>query len=327
MPQTTSEIWDSRWSSTRRSVRSDVIDNFFEDYAILAEHRKRGKSISERGGKEIQVILESSGGTAESFSKYDSLSKSPVDPFESAFYKRRYYAVPIVLSDTENWENSGEAQIFDLLKALGNNAFNSLLKAINEDIFSAQSGQNMLGYQDLMADSTGATVGGISSSSSTFWESQRYTTSTTFTTATVTNIFDGIAAWNELMDDCRIQGGKIDTIATTFSIGRAYRECLSSQGYARTELNNTGGIGGDMLPAFYTAKVVADNDCPSLHSYFVNMSAIKLNVLKQANFRKTPFVSLQSNGQLAQLAYMVAGVQLTTNNRRRSGVATAITGT
>ena len=82
-----------------------------------------------------------------------------------------------------------------------------------------------------------------------------------------------------------------------------------------------------MLPAFYTAKVVADNDCPSLHSYFVNMSAIKLNVLKQANFRKTPFVSLQSNGQLAQLAYMVAGVQLTTNNRRRSGVATAITGT
>ena len=48
--------------------------------------------------------------------------------------------------------------------------------------------------------------------------------------------------------------------------------------------------------------------------------------MKQANFKKTPFVSLQSNGQLAQLAYQVAGVQAITNNRRRLGVATAITG-
>ena len=326
MAQTTSEVWDSHWSATQRSVKKEVVDNFFEDYPTLEMHRRKGMKMSSTGGKEIEVKLQTSGGTAESFDKYDVLNKSPIDPFESAFYKRRYYAAPVILSDTEHWENSGPERIFDELEHLGSNAMNTILKAINEDILSAQSGKNMLGYQDIMADAAGATVGGINSSTTTAWESQRFTTSTTFTTQSVTNIFDGIAAWNEMLDSCRIQGGVIKQIITTYSIGRAYREAISSQGYARTELDNAKGPGGNMLPPFYAAEVIADNDCPSLHSYFPDTRHTKLDVLSQANFRKTPFTSLQSNGQLAQLAYVVAGVQLYTDNRRRNGVATAITG-
>jgi len=326
MAQTTSEVWDSRWSSTRRTVQPEVVDNFFEDYPTLAMHRRRGLQMTSRGGKEIQAILETGGGSAESFDRYDSLNKAPIDPFESAFYKRRYYAVPIVLSDTEDWENSGPEEVFDLLSALGKNGMNTLLKAINEDILSAQSGKNILGYQDHIADANGTTVGGILDTNNSFWENRRDTTAVTFTTQTATNIFNGIATWNNVLDLCQIQGGTIKQIVTTYSIVRAYREALSSNGYARTTTQDAKGIGGNQSPDFYTAEVIADNDCPSLHSYFVNTNAIKLNVLRQANFRKTPFVSMQANGQLAQLAYMVAGVQLTNNNRRRSGVATAITG-
>ena len=324
--QTTSEVWDSRWSSTRRTVESKVIDNIFEAYKALAFHRKRGLQMVDTGGKEIQVILESSAGTAEAFDGYDPLSKSPVDPFESAFYKRRYYAVPIVLDDTTNWENSGEEQVFDLLEALGGNALNSLLKAINEDLLGAQTGKTMLGYQDIIADAGTGTIGGINSSTSSFWQNQKYTTSKTFTTATETNVFDGLVAWNTIMDDCRKQGGRNNAIVTTYSIAAAYRTALASAGYGEVRTSNVTGINGPEFPGYMGADVVADNDCSSLHSYMVDTDAIKLRVMRQANFKKTPFVSLQGNGQLAQLAYMVAGVQLTTNNRRRSGVATAITG-
>jgi len=302
-----------------------VIDNTFEAYKALAMHRKRGMQMVDGGGKEIQVILESSAGTAETFDGYDPLSKSPVDPFESAFYKRRYYAVPIVLDDTTNWENSGEEQVFDLLDALGNNAMNSLLKAINEDLLSAQSGKTMLGYQDIIADAGTGTVGGINSSTSTFWQNQKYTTSKTFTDQN-NNVFDGMLAWNTIMDDCRKQGGRNNAIVTTYSIAAAYRTAIASTGYAETSLSNLKGVSGPEFPSYMGAQVVADNDCAALHSYMVDTDSIKLRVMKQANFKKTPFVSLQSNGQLAQLAYMVAGVQLCTNNRRRSGVATAITG-
>ena len=92
MAQTTSEVWDSRWSSTRRTIDPKVIDNIFEPYNVINALRKRGMQMVDGGGKEIQVILESSAGSAEAFDKYDPLSKSPRDPFESAFYKRRYYA-------------------------------------------------------------------------------------------------------------------------------------------------------------------------------------------------------------------------------------------
>jgi hypothetical protein len=324
--QTTSEVWDSRWSSTRRTVEKKAIDNIFQAYKALEFHRRRGLQMVDSGGKEIQVILESANGTAEAFDGYDPLSKSPIDPFESAFYKRRYYAVPIILDDTTNWENSGEEQIFDLLEALGSNALNSLLKAINSDLMGAQTGKTMLGYQDIIADAGTGTVGGINSSSSSFWQNQKYTDSKTFTAQTVTNVFDGMVAWNNIMDDCRKQGGNNDAIVTTYSIAAAYRTALSSQGYGEVKLSNVQGVKGAEFPGYMGADLIADVDCAALHSYHVDTSAIKLRVMRQANFKKTPFVSLQSNGQLAQLAYMVAGVQLTTNNRRRSGVATALTG-
>ena len=325
MAQTTSEVWDSRWSSTRRTVEPKVIDNIFEAYKALAMHRKRGMQMVDGGGKEIQVILESSTGTAEAFDGYDPLSKSPVDPFESAFYKRRYYAVPIVLDDTTNWENSGEEQVFDLLEALGSNALNSLLKAINEDLLGAQTGKTMLGYQDIIADAGTGTVGGINSSTSSFWQNQKYTTAKTFVTQN-NNVFDGFLAWNTLMDDCRKQGGRNNALVTTYSVAAAYRTALASTGYAEHRLSNLQGVSGAEFPSYMGADLVADNDCASIHTYAVDTDAVKLRVMKQANFKKTPFVSLQRNGQLAQLAYMVAGVQLTTNNRRRSGVATQITG-
>ena len=328
MAQTKSEVADSHWSSVRKVVRKPE-DNFFEDYPTVNEFRKSMLNMAGSGSREIQIGLMSSGGTAASFDKYDVLDKTPINPYESAFYQRRYYAIPIILSDTENWENQGPERIFDLLKGLGDNADSSLLKAINEDIWSAAAGKNMLGFQDHMATSAGATVGGIDSSASTFWESQRDTASKTFTAQTVTNIFDGVQAWNDINEDIAIQGGRVSHIFTTWAIAKAYRETVSSFGYARTELKNPSGIGtgaGQGIPDFYDAKIIADNDAVASASYHVDKRTLKLETLKQANFKKTPFVSLQSNGQLAQLAYKIASVQLSNNNRRRNGVKTALTG-
>jgi len=41
------------------------------------------------------------------------------------------------------------------------------------------------------------------------------------------------------------------------------------------------------------------------------------------NFAKTPFK--EPTNQLAKVAFIVVGCQLTTNNRRRHGVATTLT--
>ena len=327
MPQTTAEIWDSRWSSTRRTIDPKVIDNIFEPFNLTDKLRKSMKMV-DGGGKEIQVILESSAGTAEAFDKYDPLSKSPRDPFESAFYKRRYYAIPIVLSDTEDWENSGSEQIFDLLSALGDNSMNSLIKTINEDLAGAQAGKSCLGLQDIVADAGTGTVGGINSTTSTFWRNQADNPggAVTFLATTTGDIYDGITEFNQLMDLVRQQGGKTDMILTTYSIAGAYRSALSSQGYVEMNGQKINGLKGEEFPGFYGASVIADADISANHAYFIDKRALQLRVMKNANFKKTPFVSLQSNGQLAQLSYLVAGLQLITNSRRRNGVHTNLSG-
>ena len=327
MAQTTSEIWDSRWSSTRRTIDPKVIDNIFEPFNLTDKLRKSMKMV-DGGGKEIQVILESSAGSAEAFDKYDPLSKSPRDPFESAFYKRRYYAIPIVLSDTEDWENSGSEQIFDLLDALGTNSMNSLIKTINEDLGGAQAGKSCLGLQDIVADAGTGTIGGINSTTATWWRNQADNPggAVTFLATTTGDIYDGITEFNQLMDLVRQQGGKTDMIFTTYSIAGAYRSALSSQGYVEMSAQKINGLKGEEFPSFYGASVVADADVQANHAYFIDKSALQLRVMKNANFKKTPFVSLQSNGQLAQLSYLVAGIQLITNSRRRNGVHTNLTG-
>ena len=90
MAQTTSELWDTRWSSTRRTIRPEVVDNFFEPYNLVSDFRKSGLKMEDSGGKEIQCFLESSGTDVTAFSRGDSLPKTQSDPVESAVYNSRY---------------------------------------------------------------------------------------------------------------------------------------------------------------------------------------------------------------------------------------------
>ena len=327
MPRSRSETLDTHWASTQATVDPKVYDGFFEKYTTVDEYRKSALQVTDTGGRLVQVNLQTSGGAGASFSEYDVLTKNPINPVNVIEFNKRYYYCPIILSETESWENTGADKVFDELKMLGDNAMNSILKAINEDFYSAQVGKNILGFQDTIADAAGATVGGLNSSTFTAWECQRATTTTTFLTVT-NNIVAGIDLWGDIMDDCMIAKGRPTKIFTTWSIARAYRVALSSQGYANTNpIGNVGGVGGPTHPPYYNMKLLADNDCTALHSYHVDTDAEKLHVMKQVNFKKTPFVTLQANGQLAQLSYVVAGVTHTTNNRRSSGVCTALTGT
>jgi hypothetical protein len=80
---------------------------------------------------------------------------------------------------------------------------------------------------------------------------------------------------------------------------------------------------GNSVP-FYGAPVIADQDCSASHAYFVNMKYLKIKLLRGVNFAKTPFK--EGPNQLAKVAFLVVGLQLTSDNCRRQGVATAITG-
>ena len=64
---------------------------------------------------------------------------------------------------------------------------------------------------------------------------------------------------------------------------------------------------------------------PSGSVYGINSKYYKLKIQRGANFAKTEFVKGDAAGQLARVSFMVAGLQLVTNNPRRGFVITGIT--
>ena len=329
----TSETWDAAWTLTARANRKRLTDNIFDSFPTLDAFRRRGME-TETGGKEIKESLMYAGNTGQWMDGYDTLNTDAVDGITAAFYPWRYIVVPITISFTEEKENRKREDAMSMLAAKTEQSMMTARDSINAAIFGAQTGKAMLGFQDIIADApTTGTVGGINRANESWWRNQADTTATTFTTQTTTNIFDGVTRWLAVWDSCSEGNQKPTHLFSTPSISQAYRTALSSQGYARLQLNdpstmglNTGGgvgAGAEGTP-FEGVNLVADRDCTALHTYFVNMRFMKMKIQAGLNFSKTPFQS--GVNQLAQVAYIVVGIQLVTNNARRQGVATAITG-
>jgi len=52
--------------------------------------------------------------------------------------------------------------------------------------------------------------------------------------------------------------------------------------------------------------------------YFLNTKYLKMHMQAGMNFAKTPFK--EPSNQMAKVGFIVVGLQITTNNRRRQGV-------
>ena len=321
----TTEQWDAAWTTTMRSAKKEIVDNIFDAYPTL-EAFQDGMEM-ETGGKEIQINLMYAKNSAQAFSGYDTLNTDAVDGITAGFVPMRYYAVPITISQTEEWENRLPATRMKLLEVKTKQAMLTLRDTINAAIYSAQSGKNMLGLQDWVADlPTSGTIAGINRANESWFQNGYSATATTFLTQTTTNIFDGFTRWQAVQDLVEEGNDRITDVFSTRSIVQAYRTALSSQGYARTELNNakSNGVNVSRNPPWYGAAVEADRDCASLHTYFLNRKYIRLHVMEGVNFSKTPFK--ENSNQLAKVAFICVGLQLVCDNPRRQGVATAITG-
>jgi len=86
--------------------------------------------------------------------------------------------------------------------------------------------------------------------------------------------------------------------------------------------NDAPGVDG-RLPSFRGIPVQYDRDCASGRIYFLNTNYLKMHMQSGMNFAKTPFK--EPSNQMAKVAFIVVGLQITTNNRRRQGVIYNVT--
>ena len=317
----TTETWDAAWTLAMRAHKKRLTDNIFDEYPTLQMLKEAGNLETETGGKEIKEDLmygKNSGN--QWFSDYDTLNTDAVDGITAAFYPWRYQAVPITISMTEEMESRKSDAAVKLLTAKTQQSMNSIRDSITAAIYGAQSGKSMLGLQDIVADSAGSTLGGINSSSETWWENQRNTTSTDFNSSSAPS-YAGVLVMSEVYNNASEGNDHVTDIYTNLTLFSELQNILEGTGYARLTSDRSPFTGSD--PAFRGAVVKYDRDCSSQHMYFLNRKYLKLKMQSGMNFAKTPFK--EPTNQLAKVAFIVVGLQLTTNNRRRHGVATTLT--
>lgn len=316
----TTETWDAAWVTTMRAHRKRLTDNIFDEYPTLQMLRQAGNIETETGGKEIKEDLLYGKNAAEWFSDYDTLNTDAVDGITAAFYPWRYTAVPITISMTEEMESRKSDAAMKLLTAKTEQSMNTIRDSVNAAIYGAQSGKSILGLQDIVADSSGTTLAGINASSNTWWENIRNTTSTNFNNSSAPS-YAGILVMSDVYNKASEGNDQISDIMTTLTLFTELMDILEGTGYQRLTSDRSPFDAG--FPAFRNAVVKYDRDCASQHMYLLNRKYLKLKVQAGMNFAKTPFK--EPVNQMAKVAFVVVGIQLTTNNRRRHGVATTLT--
>jgi hypothetical protein len=323
----TTETWDAAWTLTMRAKKKRLTDNISDSYPTIDRFRKAGVLETESGGKEIQEDLMYALGSSEWFDGFDVLSTAATDGITAAFYTFAYNATPIVISMTEEKESRKSDSAVKLLTAKTQQAMTKSMDTINSALHVSAGGKAMLSLQDIVPQAAGSTLGGINATNETWWENQRKdfnaSFSGNFSTQTLTR-HHGIIAMGQVWNDSSEGNDKTNLIATSFTNMQLYEEMFeASDSFTRFTTSGSKrsgggdlGITGDLT--FRGAPIYADRDCVADDMYFLNTKYLKLKMQAGLNFAKTPFK--EPANQMAKVAFVVTGVQLVTNNRRRQGV-------
>jgi hypothetical protein len=204
---------------------------------------------------------------------------------------------------------------------------------LNAALHGAQSGKSILGLQNIVSSSSGATIGGIDSSAETWWDNTRVDYSTNYSTTsfkakhtTYTDYYNGILAMRDLWNDVSEGNDTPKLILTSYEVGSSYEAIFEGTGYTRLTPRDANDFDGSGT-AYRSARVLMDRDCAYTAAagvmYFLQPKYLKFKIQAGKNFAKTPYK--EPANQLAKVAYVVFGGQLVTNHRKRQGILHTIT--
>lgn len=262
-------------TTTIRKRSKTLADNISENNALLTRLKSRGNKRTFDGGYAILEELQyAENSTYKRYSGYENLDITPQDVLTAAEYEIKQISVAVTMSGLEELKNSGsQTRQIDLLSARINNAEISMMNGMSEDIYSdgtANGGKQIGGLQLIVADAGTGTVGGINSSTWSFWQNQTYDFSDQGVTAGPATIQ---AAMNKLWIDCVRNKDRPDLIVADDNYYEFYLRSLQPLQRVMSDKNDLAEAGFENLK-YMSADVVLDGgiggQAPSNHMYFLN---------------------------------------------------------
>jgi len=304
--------FDNLLTTTLANYRSQLTDNVFTARPLTYTLMEKGRIRMLNGGtKIVEPLIYGQNSTVASYSGYDSLSLAPQEGISAAEYDWKQYAASIAISGIEEAKNNGEQEIINLLEAKIMQAEESMRESFNQMFFSdgtGNSSKNWNGLGNLVE--SGNTVGGIDSSTYTWWKSYEENTATALTLAQMATAYNSVSVGND----------HPDTLLTTQTLFEKYEALL--QPNLRYTDTKTADAGFQNL-LFKAAPVMYDVHCTAGTFYFLNSKYITLVGHSNKWFAQTEFIKPEDTD--ARYALIMCYGNLTVRNRAKQGKLTAKT--
>lgn len=302
--------------ATTMSVFTDkeLNDNIFTGIPTWFYLNEKNRTTKSGGASLLVRLMYAKNGTAQFYSGYDILDTTPQEGLTVAQFKWGRAAASISISGQEQDQNSGEAEVADLMQDKVTQAMSSIADKIAVQLYASSVNSKAILNLPSFIDAS-STIGDISSSSNSWWQSQ--------VKASGSFAAQGRTDWTNVYNTLTTKGqkgGPPDFGVTTQTVYEAYESTLVPQiRYSDTKL---GDAGFENLK-FKGMMLIFDPNVPSGECYFLTSKAMKLVVHSKRNFSRTQMVKPANQDALTgQIIWMG---QLTTNNRRKLAKFTGMT--
>lgn len=286
---TPSTVFTEMVTSTDRNWSTRVTDNVSEHNALLRRLKQKGKIRTYGGGYEIALPLEyAENGTYQRFGGYDLLNTNASDVLTTAKYDNKMIAMHVTASGQELLQNSGKEAMINLVKTRKANALKTAANQFSIDAYSTGALTNQIGGLGHLIQTNGqGTVGGIDSSTWTFWRNQfkEVTGTNTAATPNATNAAAFKADMNALWLSLNRGADKPDTIVLSHDFYTLYETGEQQlQRYMNADMANAGFTG----LKFKSADVIFDDNTNFTTTgetgYFLNTDYLYVMQHKEAQW-------------------------------------------
>ena len=313
-------------STTFRKMRKDVADNVSNRNALLKYMKKRGNYRTEDGGLTIVTPLEyATNNTYQRYSDWDTLNIAASDVISAAEYQWRQIAINVLSSGRELRINNGDSRIINLAKSKLKNAIHTFNNNFSSDIYSAGTLSNQVnGLQALIADAGTGTVGGINSSTYSFWANSVQSAAAPIQGGGAVTVGPTtIEASMMLPLWLQLDRGPDDQPDLIVMSNDYYSYFEASQVSLKRYMDKDMADGGFVGLKYKNADVLFDggSGIPTAHGYFINTRYLELVAHKDADLEVMDEIRpVNQDGAVVAILWMG---NLTLSNRYRQGVMKA----
>lgn len=305
-------------TSTLRNHPSEIADNVSQNNALWRYLKRKGKIDLEDGGYEIVRNLDyANNQTYQRYSGYDTLNIGASEVLTAAKYEWMQAAINVTASGRELRMNSGDNAIFNLSKARLKNAVRTAANYMSIDVYSNGALTNQMGGLAHIIQSNGeGTVGGINSTTWSFWRNQ-YSEATGTNLVTKSNIKGFM---NALYLNLVRGADKTDLIVSSHDFFAMYWESLQDQ--QRYVNEGSEATAGFRALKYVDADVIFDSNSnfatTAEKMYFLNTDYLGLVVHRDANWSQMEDkVSVNQDAVVIPLLWMG---NLVCSNRALQGI-------